>query len=282
MNFGNILKELRCKQGLTQIQLAKILGISKSNISKYEAGSVEPSIDTLNQIATHFNISVDYLLGRSDAEDSLTVNNSDKDITSHNDSCSLRYWMGKTGYGYDEIAQRLGISEDLLQDYADGFIDIPYQILISLSEICEVSTDCLLGLTEKSRKRDLDQVIPYRYNYRIAERIRKLCENNGVDINSSFFQDLLSLSEKEVFYLVEYGFIPHVDVIIKMADYFNVSTDYLLCKIEEQEEKALSSFHLLNSDNQDIIVGEIKKCIKEQKYEETVAADQPLRKAAGK
>ncbi len=63
MNFGNVLKELRNKHGLTQLQLAEILDISKSNISKYEAGSVEPNIDTLTHIATYFNVPTDYLLG---------------------------------------------------------------------------------------------------------------------------------------------------------------------------------------------------------------------------
>lgn len=63
MNFGNVLKELRSKHGLTQLQLANILDISKSNISKYEAGSIEPNIDTLTHIATYFNVPTDYLLG---------------------------------------------------------------------------------------------------------------------------------------------------------------------------------------------------------------------------
>ena len=63
MNFGNILKDLRNKHGLTQLQLAKILDISKSNISKYEAGSVEPNIDTLTHIANYFDVPTDYLLG---------------------------------------------------------------------------------------------------------------------------------------------------------------------------------------------------------------------------
>lgn len=84
-------------------------------------------------------------------------------------------------------------------------------------------------------------------------------------------------------YLIEYGFVPHMDTIIKLADYFNVSTDYLLCRIDEQDEKALYSFRQLNEDNKDIIVGEIKKCLKEQRYEESVAAeDNPLMKASGK
>lgn len=37
---------------------------------------------------------------------------------------------------------------------------IPYQVLSGLSEICEISTDCLLGMSRKSREADLDNVLP--------------------------------------------------------------------------------------------------------------------------
>lgn len=69
-----------------------------------------------------------------------------------------------------------------------------------------------------------------------------------------------------------------MDTIIKLANYFNVSTDYLLCQIDEQDEKALISFRQLSIDNKDIIIGKTKELLKEQKYE-SVAAETPLRKA---
>ena len=47
--------------------------------------------------------------------------------------------------------------------------------------------------------------------------------------------------------------------------YFNVSTDYLLCQIDDQSEKVLRSFYQLDEDNKDIIIGKIKECIKEQR-----------------
>lgn len=62
MNFGVKLKELRTNKQLTQLQMAQILETSKSNISKYEAGSIEPSLETLRKISHFFNVSIDYLL----------------------------------------------------------------------------------------------------------------------------------------------------------------------------------------------------------------------------
>ena len=136
-----------------------------------------------------------------------------------------------------------------------------------------------MGIIKASRRTDFDNVLPFKYNYEIAKRIRKLCNDNNIDTTSSFLENLLCLSSQEVFYLIEYGFVPHVDTIIKLAEHFNVSCDYLLCVIDEKTENALSSFHRLNEDNQDIIVGDMKKYLKEQRYEETVAAETSMREA---
>ncbi|MCG8498932.1 MAG: helix-turn-helix domain-containing protein [Firmicutes bacterium] len=71
MKFGRILKQLREQKELTQEQLGKIINLSKANISKYELGRLEPNMETLNQIATFFNVSIDYLLGRTDHPETI-------------------------------------------------------------------------------------------------------------------------------------------------------------------------------------------------------------------
>ena len=61
--FGNRLKELRKKNGLTQQQLADALDITKSTVSYYERGERAPSPEILIKLANTFHISTDYLLG---------------------------------------------------------------------------------------------------------------------------------------------------------------------------------------------------------------------------
>ena len=63
VDFGNVLKTLRLKKGMTQAQLAFKLGVTKSVISAYETGLRLPSYDILIHIAKLFNVSTDYLLG---------------------------------------------------------------------------------------------------------------------------------------------------------------------------------------------------------------------------
>ena len=65
MDFPAILKMLREKNGYSQQQLADILHLSKNSISHYELGVCMPSIDVLINIADVFDVSLDYLLGRS-------------------------------------------------------------------------------------------------------------------------------------------------------------------------------------------------------------------------
>ena len=66
-NFGSRLRLLREHAQLTQEQLGKIIGQTKSNISKYENGSLEPSLNTLVKIAKCFKVSTDYLLETIDS-----------------------------------------------------------------------------------------------------------------------------------------------------------------------------------------------------------------------
>lgn len=66
--FGERLKELRLENELTQLELAKKLFISKSSICKYEKDNNFPEASLLQKIADYFNVSVDYLLGKSNVK----------------------------------------------------------------------------------------------------------------------------------------------------------------------------------------------------------------------
>lgn len=168
MAFGVKLKELRTEKKLTQLQMANILETSKSNISKYEAGNVEPSFDTLLKISKFFNVSVDYLLGINDE---------------YEDEQEETFWQNE-------------------------------------------------------KERNLLEV--YRYY-----------EDKG-------FSD---------------------DVLNKLKEYFPEVDLTSLKAFTEQEIKVIEVFRQLNEDNRDIIIGDMKKYLKEQRYETSVAADEQMKQA---
>lgn len=63
VDFGSRLKGLRTQAGLTQLQLAQRMGITKSVVSFYELQERTPSPDVLIKLAGIFRVSTDYLLG---------------------------------------------------------------------------------------------------------------------------------------------------------------------------------------------------------------------------
>ena len=60
------LKEIRKSKGISQLKMAMDLNMSQNTISRYETGEREPGINELIKIANYFNISIDYLLDRTD------------------------------------------------------------------------------------------------------------------------------------------------------------------------------------------------------------------------
>lgn len=60
------LKELRIKHGLSQQKLAMDLDLNQNSISRYESGARQADYQTLIAFADYFQVSVDYLLGRTD------------------------------------------------------------------------------------------------------------------------------------------------------------------------------------------------------------------------
>jgi len=66
-NFkDNKILELRKEKNLSQRQLAKELGTSQANLSRWEQGLNEPSIIECWKIADYFDVSIDFLCGRKD------------------------------------------------------------------------------------------------------------------------------------------------------------------------------------------------------------------------
>lgn len=60
------LKELRKEKGVSQVDVAKMLSMSKMAISHWEKGNSESSIEQLKILAQFFDVSIDYLVGYTD------------------------------------------------------------------------------------------------------------------------------------------------------------------------------------------------------------------------
>ncbi len=113
--FGKILRELRNSENLTQTQLAEAIGVSFSAISMYERGEREPDFETMEAIADYFNVTMDYLHGKS--KFTTTNNPPAPDVTEDYTTFPV---IGEVAAGYDCIA---------LEDWEGDTVDIPNSYL---------------------------------------------------------------------------------------------------------------------------------------------------------
>lgn len=60
------LKSLRLSHNLTLKAVAELLGMAQRNYQRYEAGEVDPPLSKVIFLADFFDVSIDYLVGRSD------------------------------------------------------------------------------------------------------------------------------------------------------------------------------------------------------------------------
>lgn len=76
------IRELRLARNLSQVELAKILGVSKQSVSNWENDNIQPSVEMLVKISSVFSVSTDYLLGL-DSGEYIDVSDLPVDIIAH-------------------------------------------------------------------------------------------------------------------------------------------------------------------------------------------------------
>ncbi|MCS1382763.1 helix-turn-helix transcriptional regulator [Lysinibacillus sphaericus] len=86
------LKALRTKKNLTQKQLAEKINVTHVSISGYESGNRSPDTDTLQRLADFFEVSTDYLLGRTDTSEPSTVEKEEVEFQAFANDPDLQRW----------------------------------------------------------------------------------------------------------------------------------------------------------------------------------------------
>lgn len=72
--MGKRIKELRVSKELTQAQYGDLFGVSKQSVQRWESGENMPTSKNLADMATYFDVSLDYFLGRGLFKDWETIN----------------------------------------------------------------------------------------------------------------------------------------------------------------------------------------------------------------
>ena len=126
MEFCKKLKELRKSRGLTQEELAELLFVSRTAVSKWESGRGYPSVDSLKDISSFFSVSIDELLS---GERLLSL----AEKENRDDIKSMCEWFS----GASDLFSLLLIVLPLYPDTIDGFV---YSVnLFSYKEISQLN-----------------------------------------------------------------------------------------------------------------------------------------------
>ena len=144
MEFNEKLQELRKQNEMTQEELAEVLFVSRTAISKWESGRGYPSIDSLKEISRFFQVSIDDLLS---SEEMLTVAQEDaskklqhsRDIVFGLLDCSLAmyFFLPFFGQKLDGVIQEVSLIS--LTEYPI-YLKLPYIIIVSLIVLCGIAT----------------------------------------------------------------------------------------------------------------------------------------------
>lgn len=99
----NRLKELRLEKGLLQADIAKIINKSERTVGFYESGERDMNTDTLAKLSEFFDVTIDYLLGKSN------VRNPDKEAQEF----YFAYHKEMNGLTDEEIADALRFYKEM-------------------------------------------------------------------------------------------------------------------------------------------------------------------------
>lgn len=128
MNFSESLKRFRQEFGLTQKAVAACLNIQESAYRRYELGTSSPSITLVTKLADAYDISLDYLTGRTDVPN-LHVFKENPKVT---DEDFLEKLILDTRTNHKQrLAQAEGKIEDPAIEYADNLLRHYHKALVS-------------------------------------------------------------------------------------------------------------------------------------------------------
>lgn len=113
---GARLKKLRTEKKLTQTELGKIINVTKVSISGYENGNRAPDTDTLKKIADYFEVSTDYLLGRTDNMESISEDNNELPLQAFANDPDLQTWYKELPKSNEEDVRKLRTIWEMIQN----------------------------------------------------------------------------------------------------------------------------------------------------------------------
>lgn len=147
--FGKRLRTLRKKMKLNQDDVGKFLDMDRSSIGKWENESSQPTFEILIQLSELFEVSTDYLLGKTDIKNPYI---DDLDGPLEYSFIQVGFRIKKlrleNNLSQADLGEALNTTESLINLYEESIRNPGYEMLIKIAHKFEVSLDYLLGLSD--------------------------------------------------------------------------------------------------------------------------------------
>lgn len=168
--FGKQLRALRIARGMSQEEMAALLGTSKQVISRYENNLRSPKMSVASEYARILGVSLSTLGGESVDQPPIGLDNTSSRILSA---------MQKANLSYGDLSAITGIPKSALQRYATGETKkIPLYRIKAIAEAVGISAPALLGWSDST------DPSPYEAMPLLAEttssRLRQLMAERGL------------------------------------------------------------------------------------------------------
>jgi HTH-type transcriptional regulator, competence development regulator len=121
MTFGKRLRFLRKNRNMTQKDLADVFNLSESTIGMYERDEREPSFEFVRHLADFFNVTTDYLLGRTDLPHGYTTETKTEEENTLAKINQLIKEYGIEQMGFFDIEKWKSLSEEEIEEIIKHF-----------------------------------------------------------------------------------------------------------------------------------------------------------------
>lgn len=178
--FGKRIVELRKRRGLTQAELARSIGISRSALSLYEIEKREPDIETLNKLASLFEVPVGYILGNEQEVIDYANYTMDTPEFALDFKMRIRDLMAEQKMSEEDFAKRTGFNYEEKDSYLYGNRIPSIEDLIKIAAALNVSTDYLLDISQRKRISAEEEMLLQSFNRCDKECKKYLISKAGV------------------------------------------------------------------------------------------------------
>lgn len=217
-NFGNKIRELRLSRNLTQAELSRLIGISKSSVVNYETGTRKIPLTLIRKFADFFNVSLDDLLGITEELESTVLETENHKDVYKNFGLKIKQLRRENNITQTELAKALGITQSTVVAIEKGLRKIPIDLLTAFSDFFKIPVDDLIGATSKEESTPEYEVLAKNLkDFRSKRNLSR--EELALDLGIK--PELLASYESGIKKI-------SLTDLIKLSRYFNVSIEGLV------------------------------------------------------